>query len=82
MQTTSIKLDLMPLQVADFGSPQPMTIGDQDHGGIAMTMPIALGGFDQSLNLALGEIAALDCEVFGVWGRSVRPGFHRSLPMV
>jgi hypothetical protein len=30
-----------------------------------MTMPIALGGLNQSLNLALGEIAAFDCEVLG-----------------
>src|SRR5215831_397212 len=58
MQTTSIKLDLMPLQVAHLRGSEAVTIGDQDHGCIAMTVPIALGGFDQALDLALGEIAA------------------------
>jgi hypothetical protein len=66
MQSALVELDLMPLQVADFGSPQAVSVSDQDHRCIAMAMPIALGGFDQSLDLALGEIAALDCEVFSV----------------
>ena len=44
-----------------------MAIGDQDHDCIAMAMAIALGGFDQPLNLALGEVAALDCEIFSGW---------------
>src|SRR5262249_61485490 len=68
MQTTSIKLDLMPLQVAHLRGSEAVTIGDQDHGCIAMTVPIALGGFDQALDLALGEIAAGQCGGFGVWG--------------
>ena len=33
-----------------------MAIRDQDHGGIAMAMPIALGCFDQALDFTLGEI--------------------------
>jgi hypothetical protein len=46
VQTTGIKLNLMPLQVANLRSPQAMAIGNQDHGGVAVTMPIALGGID------------------------------------
>src|SRR5262249_3097272 len=33
----------------------------------AVTVPVALGGFDQPLDLALGEVATLNCEVFSAW---------------
>jgi hypothetical protein len=71
MQSALVKLDLMPFEAADFACSHPMAIGDQDHRCIAMAMSIALGGFDQSLNLALGEIAAFDCEVFSVWRAAI-----------
>ena len=62
------QLDLMPLEAADFGSSHPMTIGDQDHGGIAMTMATYLAGrVHQSLDLALDEVATCNCEVFSGW---------------
>src|SRR5215467_3924328 len=49
-----------------------MTIGDQDHGGIAMTTATHLAGcVHQSLDLALGEVATCNCEVFSAW----RAGF-------
>src|SRR5262249_23142848 len=68
MQASLVELDLMPLEATDFTCSQPMTIGDQDHGGIAMTMAIHLAGrVHQSLDLALGEVAACNCEVFSVW---------------
>src|SRR5262249_5346267 len=67
MQTAGIKLDLMPLQIAHLRSPEAMAIGDQNHRCIAMAVAIALGSSDQALDLAFGKIAALDCEVFGVW---------------
>jgi len=67
MQSASIKLDLMPLQVAHLRSSEAVTIGNQDHRCIAMTVAIALGGLDQPLDFALSQVAALDCEVFSVW---------------
>src|SRR5262249_1764150 len=68
MQPALVELDLMPLQAADFACSQAVTIGDQDHGGIAMTTSAHLaGGVHELLDLALGEIAALDCEVFSAW---------------
>ena len=36
------KLDLVPHQVAQLHSPQAMPEGDQDHGGIAVTVPAGL----------------------------------------
>jgi len=46
VQAALVELDLIPFQAADFACSHPMTIGDQDHGGIAVTVPVALGGFD------------------------------------
>ncbi len=43
-------------------------------------MPIALGGFNQSLNLALGEIAAFDGQKFfrgDPWNRERARGAER-----
>src|SRR5262249_12357476 len=68
MQAALVELDLMPLEATDFTCSQPMTIGDHDHGGIAMTTAIHLAvRVHHPLDLALGEIAALDCEAFSVW---------------
>jgi hypothetical protein len=33
-----------------------MPIGDQDHRGVTMSVPIGAGGFDQPLNLGIGEV--------------------------
>ena len=42
------ELDLIPAQVAQFGRSQPVPEGDQDHGGVAVPVPVCLGGRDQS----------------------------------
>jgi hypothetical protein len=44
MQSTSIKLDLMPLQVAGLACSQSMAIGDQDHGCVAVSVTAELAG--------------------------------------
>jgi hypothetical protein len=38
-----------------------VAIGNENHGGIA-TMPIALAGLDQPLDLTLGQVATYNCE--------------------
>ena len=35
-----------------------MPEADQDHGAVALAMAVALGGFDQLLDLALGQVFA------------------------
>src|SRR5262245_58290762 len=68
VQSPLVEFDLMPLEAADFAGPQPVAIGDQDHGGIAMTVPTVLAGsIHQLFDLAIGEIAALYCEAFDGW---------------
>src|SRR6516164_5054663 len=59
------ELDLLPLQVADLRRPQAMAVGHQDHGRVAMAVAAMLSGaVHQPLNLALGEVASLDCQVY------------------
>src|SRR5262245_30453207 len=60
-----------------------MTIGDQDHGGIAMTTATHLAGsVHQSLDLSLGEVGTCNCEVFSGWRAGIVHLFShaKSLP--
>jgi hypothetical protein len=52
VQDGGAKLDLIPTQVAQLGSPEPMTEGDQDHGRVPVPVPVGHGGFHQGLDLA------------------------------
>src|SRR5262245_11631146 len=62
------QLDLLPLQVADLRRPQAMAVGDQHHGRVAMPVTATLAGaVQQSLDLALGDVALLDCQVCDAW---------------
>src|SRR5215475_306229 len=72
------QFDLLPLQVADLGGPQAVAISHQDHGRVAMPIAAVLArAVHQALDLALGEIASLDCQVYGAWGAFLGCRFHR-----
>jgi hypothetical protein len=73
------ELDLLPLQVAHLGGPQTVAVGHQDHGRIAMAVAAMLAGaVHQALDLALGEVAPLDCQVYDAWGAFLGCRFHRN----
>src|SRR6516164_10289158 len=75
------QLDLLPLQVADLRRPQAMAVGDQDHGRIPMPVAAMLSGaVHQPLDLALGEIAPRDCQVYDAWGAFLACRFHAGKP--
>src|SRR5262249_19602058 len=75
------QLDLLPLQVADLRGPQTVAIGDQDHGRVAMAVAAMLSGaVHQALDLALGEVAPLDCQVYDAWGAFLGYRFHAGKP--
>jgi hypothetical protein len=75
------QLDLLPLQVADLRRPQAMAVGDQDHGRIPMPVAAMLSGaVHQPVDLALGEIASLDCQVYDAWGAFLGCRFHAGKP--
>jgi hypothetical protein len=83
VQATFGQLDLLPLQVADLRGPQAMAIGDQDHGRIAMPVAAMLSGaVHQPLDLALREVAPLDCQVYGGWSAVLGSRFHRGNPLI
>jgi len=75
------QLDLLPLQVAHLGGPQAVAIGDQDHGRVAMPIAAVLArAVHQALDLALGEIASLDCQVYDAWCAFLGCRFHADKP--
>jgi hypothetical protein len=77
MQATLGEFDLLPLQVAHLGGPQTMAIGDKDHGRVAMPIAAMLSGaVHQPVDLALGEIASLDCQVYDAWCAFLGCRFH------
>src|SRR5262245_21269767 len=54
-----------------------MAVGDQDHGRVAMPVTAILAGtVHQPLDLALGEIASLDCQVYDAWCTFFGCRFH------
>src|SRR5260370_4181524 len=58
-----------------------MAVGDQDHGCVAMPVAAMLAGaVHQALDLALGEIASLDCQVYDVWSALLGSRFHADKP--
>jgi hypothetical protein len=52
----SAELHLRPFQVADLGCPQPVPEGDQDQGGVPVTVATMQGGLHEPLNLGHGKI--------------------------
>src|SRR5215831_5195600 len=71
------QLDLLPLQVADLRGPQTVAIGDQDHGRVAVAVAAMLAGaVHQPVDLALGEVAPLDCQVYDAWCAFLGCRFH------
>src|SRR5262249_19816620 len=58
-------------------SPQAVAVGNQDHGRVAMPVATMLPStVHQPLDLALGEVASLNCQVYDVWCAFLGPRFH------
>jgi hypothetical protein len=45
-----LKANLIPAECAQLGDAQPVPVGDPDHGGIAVPVPVLLCGDDQALD--------------------------------
>src|ERR1700730_911683 len=58
------EVDLAPLQVDQFGSPQAVAEGDQDHGGVPMALAVALDRCHYLLDL--GNQNAREIESAGI----------------
>jgi hypothetical protein len=54
----AVEVDLVPAKVADLSRSQAVPVGQQDHGGVAVTVPVAPSGLGQRLDLVRGEVLA------------------------
>jgi hypothetical protein len=71
---------------------QPMAVGQQDHGGVPMTVPVASGRGHERFDLVRGQVLAgpqlgvrpaqrRDCPIFGGWRDQSQVRFyHRKSP--
>src|SRR5215831_13022574 len=60
-----------------------MAVGHQDNGRVAMPIAAVLArAVHQPLDLALGEIAPLDCQVYDAWCAFLGCRFHADKPCV
>src|SRR5262245_35752489 len=57
----------MPLEIADLRGPQSVTVGDQDHGRVSMSVAAVLAGIVHELfDFAGGQIFP-NCTVYSAW---------------
>ena len=62
-----VELDLVPVEIADLRGSQSVTVGDQNHGRVSMSVAAVLAGIVHELfDLAGGQVFA-DCTVYSVW---------------
>jgi hypothetical protein len=52
------EFDFIPTQVAQFGRSQPVPEGNQDHGGVPMSVPVRFGCLDQGFDFTSLATAA------------------------
>src|SRR5262249_26385414 len=68
-------------QVADLRGSQAVPIGDKDHGRVAMPVAAMLPStVHQPVNLALGEVASLNCQIYDAWCAFLGCRFHADKP--
>jgi hypothetical protein len=58
MERGQSEVDLAPFKAANLGGTQAMPVGDQDHGGVPVTVAVVLRGLDYPLDLGRGEVFA------------------------
>ena len=58
MQAAMGEVDGVPAQRHQLGRPQPVPVGDQHHGGIAVAVAVLPGGSDQAIDLGIGQVLA------------------------
>src|SRR5262249_14564809 len=60
-----------------------MAVGHQDHGRVAMPVAAMLSdAVPQPLDLALGEVAPLDCQVYVGWSAVLGSRVHRGKTLI
>src|SRR5437870_12409685 len=68
-----VELDLVPLEIADLRGSESMTIGDQVHGRVSMSVAAVLAGIVHELfDLAGGQVFS-NCKVYSGWWARIGP---------
>jgi hypothetical protein len=87
-----LEMDLLPTQIDQFRRPEPVAVGQQDHRGVAVRVPIALGPVDQRFNLVATQIFAgpklaigpaprrHNCSIFDGWRDQLQGRFRQENP--
>jgi transposase-like protein len=65
MKRCGVPVDLLPPQVADLRSPQPMPVSHEEHGRIPVAVAIVLRSLDELFDLAFGQV--LSAAKLAVW---------------
>src|SRR6516165_11159860 len=82
VELTLTEVDGIPPQGHKLADSQPVPIGNQDHGGVAMTVAVVASGDDQAVDLGAGQILSSSdvgvtlagwglgthCPIIGSWG--------------
>jgi hypothetical protein len=82
----AVEVDLVPAEVADLGSPQPVSVGEEDHRRVTMAVAVFPGGRKQGLDLAGGQVLAgpqigvllplrSNCSFYFGWRDQLKVGF-------
>ena len=56
VQDCVFQVHLLPTQVNQFGGPQTVPKGQQDHGCVAMAPAVVLGRLNEALDLSLSQV--------------------------
>ena len=67
MQAPGGEVDVVPAQCHQLRGPETMAVSDQDSRGVPMPRAVLLGGLDEPLDLAIGEIftaALANCYIY------------------
>jgi hypothetical protein len=84
VQASSGEVDIIPPKCNQLAGPQAMTIGQQDGGGVPMTMPVPVGSFHQPLDFLLGQVLSgsggFHCYIYYGWSLEMDAlNFHNNL---
>src|SRR5262245_42941222 len=89
VEAAMCQVNLLPTQGSQFGRSEAMSVGQQDHGRITVTMAVGTGCLHQPFDLVLGQVLSgpilgvrqtttRDCSLYSGWG-VVMPGrIHRA----
>src|SRR5215471_6558478 len=80
VQDGVFQVDLLPAQVHQLGGPETVPEGQQEHCRVAMAPAVVLGGLNQPLDLALGQVLAGPIDGVGLPHRQALPYRPNSAP--